>query len=485
MDELSTLASQYFTEIPDMEKRKEVIRDLTGVGVTKPFFKNVHIPNTAQEAVSWITYRFKQGNPVIMFGTFGMGKTQIISQVARSLGYRLETLSTSTKLPEDFGGIPLTLEQDPTDDQFRGYVAAEIRRQKLEEAVDAELDKLNRPVTSRKIYRERLMAKLEPTIKVSDDEIDARMKNGQKQKRLEQRMSAPQWVFDAMDAWAMKKQKTVLFFDEINHADQKTLCTLFDLVQAKRFGNRSEYSFEDAVVFAAAGNFTRDNPFIEPLSQPLIDRFKFILYYPGDWGASIQWVKDAYLDMADQFPQLAKLLSDSSVTNSVWSQIFPSPRAVEDFVQGLSEFEAMASEEGPDALADITSLDAIGLSQRNADTTLGKAVVRFLADIGVPKYAQEKARFTAPGASTLDKSKIAKTQIDKIWKKVAAGVSFPIGQGKEVDNSPEGMKLFFDFCKQKLGPLFSKDILASISSLPESNGKVKTLLDGFREYGLM
>ncbi len=479
MDELNELADLYFKEVQSRDKRMEIITDLQGVGVTRAFFQNVHIPQTASEAVSWITNRFRHSKPIIMFGSFGMGKTQIINQVARSLGYRLETLSTSTKLPEDFGGIPLTLEVDMTDEQYRGFIAQTIRSEKLDAAIDVELDKLNRPLTSKKIYRESLAKKLMPTIKVTEDEITARIKSFPK-KRLEQRMSAPQWVFDAMDAWAVKRQKTVLFFDEINHADQKTLCTLFDLVQAKRFGNRSEYSFNDAVIFAAAGNFTKDNPYIEPLSQPLIDRFKYILYYPGDWGASVQWVKDSYLDMSDQYPHLATFLSDSSVTDDVWEKFFPSPRAVEDFIEGLAEFELQAQEEGQDSLSDISSLDAVGLSERNADSTLGRAVVRFLADIGVPKYAEEKKQYSMPNSSTFNNFERQKRIIDKLWKKVAAGVVVPVDGGLEASNTSQGMKNFFDYVKSKLGSMFTKDTLQGIVS---ANGE--SLLDAFTSQGLM
>ena len=192
----------------------------------------------------------------------------------------------------------------------------------------------------------------------------------------------------------------------------------------------------------------------------------------------MQWVKDSYLDMGEQYPHLSKLLSDSSISDSVWQSLFPSPRSVEDFIEGLAEFELQAQEEGPDSLSDITSLDAVGLSQRNEGTTLGRAVLRFLAAIGVPKYSQEKSKFTSTASSTFNNFERTKRNIDKQWKRIATGAFVALSTDKQATNTPEGMQVFYEHVKQQLGTMFKRDVLQGITDT-----KGVTLYDAFNNLG--
>ncbi|MCM1322807.1 MAG: hypothetical protein NC218_01340 [Acetobacter sp.] len=476
-DEIVTLGREYFSDISNPEQRQQVVEDLLGVGITKQFFPNVHFAKNSDDLSKWVTNRFRIGQPVMIFGTFGTGKTQVIHQAARKLGYDVITESTATKLPEDFGGIPMPLTVKKDQVQQRAAVASAIRSEKLSAAVDAEMEKSGKNYMSPKIARQTIAKRLAPTIQVDDAEIDARMGEFSDE-RIEQRVSAPDWVFKVIDNYVIHGKRTVLFFDEINQGQSGTLNTLFDLVQHKRFGNRDEYSFKDAVIFAAAGNFPRDNPSVQPISLPLLDRFKYIIYYGGDWGRSIEYVKNSYLEMSDDYPHLAEMLADSSVSLDAWARTFQSPRAIEDFIEGLAELEEISKTKGPDALSDIDDLDSVGLSGRNV-TTLATAVMRFLADIGVPYYANKRKQDMA-GSSTFNTTKKTINLMQKLWVTLnvrgEAQLSSSIGR---VDLSPAGLKKLFDYVKQALGDAYQPEILTSMVT-----DKGKTFYDALKEAGI-
>lgn len=476
LNSTSTLADKYFSSIRDEAARNQIVSDLIGIGVTEPFFPNVHVATSAEQVEKWVTARFRLGEPVIIFGTFGTGKTQIIRNVAAKLGMNLITDSVSTKLPEDFGGIPMPLTVDMDDDVFRASVALDLKNKKLDELVNKELEKQKavRSITNDKILRDVYEKRFASQVKVTDAEIDAALPKYSKS-RIVQKVSAPDWVFKIIDNYRVNGKRTVMFFDEINQGQQGTLNTLFDLVQQQRYGDRDEYSLADAVVFAAAGNFVRDNPSVSEMQLPLLDRFKFIIYFSADWGGSIDYIKKIYLEAADEYPHLAKLLTDPNLDDIAFVESFPSPRAIENFIKGLADLEQIAKTEGPQALDYIDSLDAVGLTERNR-TSLALPVKIFLANIGVPFYAEKAANSVS--SSQMMKIRSDTRAFRTAWvdyKRSPSGKTF---KGHNYTHSDEDKLAFFKALLQAF-PNIQRETL---DTLQDHNGV--SALQELRDAGL-
>lgn len=401
----------YFQDLPE-DKRARVIEDLQGVGVTPKYFKLVHVANDVDQVKRWVATRFRFKENVLIFGSAGIGKTEIINASAKQEGYDSIIEPTSSRLAEDYGGIPMANRQQMPDDVFRALVKNKL----LEEKVDAEIAKEieARKKTSQineKVIRLALRGKIAPTVQVTDAEIDKAIADGRfPNSRIEQEFSAPGWVLRIMDKYRKTGKKTVIFFDEINQAQPNVLNTLFGLIQNKRFADREEYSIEDAAIFAAAGNFYRENPAISKLPDPLISRFDFIIYYDADWEGSIMYLKDSYLGVADQCPALADILSDSSITAETWAAAFPTPRNAEKFIKLLMRLELDKTAGKP--VPEIVDLDQVGL-KNNDKSTLALAVKRFLKKLGFEAFGVNKQ---AAQASDLMKKRMQMKQIQRLIK---------------------------------------------------------------------
>lgn len=387
--------SNFSDFFPNLSSQEEIDlkADLESLQITQKFWPMVRYVKDSEMLKDIIYNNFEDERNVLIFGTMGSGKTQMVRQCAEQCGMHLEEITVSTKLPEDFGGVPLTLKRDLADDDFRGVVADRLYEEKLDIAVDDELKKHPEYGVSA-VARRMLRRRLASTIDVTDDEVTANLgRFADKRERLEQRTSAPEWVWNIIDNYTKKKQKTVLFLDEINQGRPDVLNTLFQLILDKRFGSEDKYSFRDAVVFAAAGNFPRENPDVSPLSQPLMNRFNTIVIYRTHWAGSINYIGQQYLSMRDEYPKLCELLRSSSLTSETWSTAFTTPRDADLFVQRLAKYEEAAKKD-PNSLARIKDLTLIGLPL-GASANMKKAVTRFMTEIGAPAFASVS---TAPDA---------------------------------------------------------------------------------------
>jgi hypothetical protein len=122
--------------------------------------------------------------------------------------------------------------------------------------------------------------------------------------------AAPDWVYQILDSWIMNGQKTVLFLDEINQASAQTLNTLSQLVDTRVFADRPEYDMSEAIVCCvAAGNFIRKNRSLAQLPATLVRRFHTVIYFLGDWGKTVNYLRQKY----SYRPEIVKLLDDIAI----------------------------------------------------------------------------------------------------------------------------------------------------------------------------
>lgn len=374
----------YFPGLSTVEAA-DLKADLEALQITQKFWPMVRYVKNSEQLKDIIYNNFEDDRNVLIFGTMGSGKTEMVRQCAKQSGMDVEEITVSTRLPEDFGGVPLTLKRDLDDIEFREVVADKLYEEKLDAAIDAELQKhpeYNSSVVARRMLRRRLSSDID----VTEDEVTANLDRfADKKERLEQRTSAPEWVWKIIDSYTKKKKKTVLFLDEINQGRPDVLNTLFQLILDKRFGSEDKYSFRDAVVFAAAGNFPRENPDVQPLSQPLMNRFDTIIIYRTHWAGSINYVGSQYLSMRDEYPRLCEFLRSSTLTAETWATAFTTPRDADKFIQRLARYEEQAKKD-PSSLARIKDLTLIGLPA-GASKNMKDAVTRFMRDIGAPAFA--------------------------------------------------------------------------------------------------
>lgn len=477
------LGRKYFSEVQDADLRLLIVEDLKSVGVPDSYFQAVHLAQNAFALKKWVKNFFRLEQNVIIFGSAGFGKTQIIEQAASELGYDTITDTASIKLPEDYGGIPMAGYVDEPEDIIRLKIARDIKKEKLDEAVEAEFENISKTQTFSNTFlaKKEIRADLEPNITVTDEEIAERLnampENDPRRRRLVQSISAPDWIFKIQDKFLRTGKITVIFFDELNQAMYQTLNTLFQFVQKKRFGDRNEYSLADAVIFAAAGNFQRENPSVSQIPAPLLDRFGNIICYEGDWPSSIYWNKQSYLDQASRYPHLAKLLNDSSVSDMAWQETFQTPRAMEEAIRLWAKLEKISQTQGPDALADYDDLDSVRIPARNK-TTLATAVMRFLADIGAPAFVKMRDQ-GAPNAANPVLFRKQATAFTRLWDDFMSGKRVTIPGGTAVTNKDMDSVTFFKAMFKSL-PLLTQEVLANALDHTTS----KSALDTLREAGI-
>lgn len=445
-DEINLADKTFSSIIPDRKmndeearaKRLEMLDDLQSVGVTPEFFSSVHVATSAGDVVKWIKNYFRLRQNVIIFGSKGFGKTQMVQQAADSLGLDLITESTATKLPEDYGGIPLAKYAPIPTNVLAAKIREELRQKKLDYLVEQELTKQleNSYVTNPRLLRMELARDLAPKVQVTDAEIQQELstysEDDARKLRAIQEMTAPDWVYQIQDNWLLNHRATVLFLDELNQARPDVQNALFDFVQHRRFGNKEQYRLADAVIFAGAGNFARENASINPIPAPLLDRFKNIILYEGDWESSVQWNKDSYLSLATKYPHLAELLADSTISTDAWKAAFSTPRSMEGALTLWAQLEQFSKEGNTEALAEYDDLDSVGLSERLTNS-LTNAVKNFLKVIGAPAGTGGSTKSPSNSATNAKNMRI----IADSWFKFMSGnsIKFPDGTSMTLKNN--------------------------------------------------
>lgn len=463
----------YFPNLSTREAA-DLKADLQALGLTERFFPMIRYVKNSEELKDIVYNNFVDGRNVLIFGTMGSGKTQMIRQCAEQCGMRMEEVTVSIHVPEDFGGVPLTLKRDLDDEEFRDFVSDKLFNEKLSDAVDAELQKhpeYGESSAAKRLLRNRLSS----TITVSEDEIDSNLERfTDRRQRLEQRTSAPEWVWKIIDNWTRKRKKTVVFLDEINHGRPDVLNTLFQLILDRKFGGEDKYSFGDGVVFAAAGNFPRENQEVQPLSQPLMNRFSTIIIFRTHWKGSISWISSQYFQMRDEYPKLCELLRSSSLTPETWQTGFSTPRNMEEFISTLASYEQIAKKD-PAALSRIKSLASINLAA-GASKNLRDAVIRFLADIGVPAFANQ-ANATRSGSipSVATKQRQMMSNLQIAWVNYCSRRVSDLGDKTYIRGQDD--KEFIEEIV-KLAHLVPPDALVSIT---DQSGK--SIMDAYIEAG--
>ena len=121
-----------FTNVPqDMLQRVE--EDIYDLGISPTDLSSVDVVFNATELIRVLKNRFALDSNVLIYGTKGFGKTQMVGQAAEACGMAMHIESTATKLPEDYGGIPMAFDVDIPEETYRAMIRANIRNKRIQE----------------------------------------------------------------------------------------------------------------------------------------------------------------------------------------------------------------------------------------------------------------------------------------------------------------------------------------------------------------
>lgn len=203
------------------------------------------------EVAQALTHATKQKRAVFLWGPPGIGKSQIIAQIAKNLGYNFVDIRLSQMDPTDLRGIPY-----PTKDLE--FAAAEKQLVDAILKTEAQLQQIERDAG-------------DGTLEVNVDEALRKSVTEAVTKAVldASSQSAMAWsppTFYERDAG----KKTLYFFDEMNAAAQSIQAAAYQIVLDRKIG---EYKLgPDDVVFAA-GNRETDKGATFKMPTPLMNRF--------------------------------------------------------------------------------------------------------------------------------------------------------------------------------------------------------------------
>ncbi len=216
--------------------------------------------------------RAKKMMSVMIWGSAGVGKTDVIRQLSESLGARLVALHLPQYDPTDVKGIVVRLSDDTIKWVPSSYLPGMVEQRVL----GSELNK-GLTVNFKFPYAENIDFRISDGKKFITDKtrfevIDARSSVAIGCAGLEPNKHYTVRVFE----------KAVLFLDEISAADIEVQKAALQLVLDRRVG---EYDLPITCPVLAAGNGDNDGAFTNPMSGPLSNRFNHVRLVPSlvDW----------------------------------------------------------------------------------------------------------------------------------------------------------------------------------------------------------
>lgn len=218
-----------------------------------------------------------------VWGAPGIGKTEIVRQIAMSRGSRIVALHLPQFDPTDIKGIPVRM-----DDGTIRWVPSSYLPQEKVFYIGNRDDEV------------KLTAEFEYAVDIAifvydrDDELVSRFNDptlpdvGPASFRIQNQGKS--WSILAADLpedayKVVIEDKAIIFLDELSSADPSTQNAALQLVLDRRVG---EYDVPSSSPVIAAGNREDDGAFVQTLSHPLCNRFTHYTLKPNadDW---IEW----------------------------------------------------------------------------------------------------------------------------------------------------------------------------------------------------
>jgi len=264
-------------------------------------------PSSLVKMVShWISREHSDGSPKSMIAPFiwgapGVGKTDIVRSMAKTMSCRVVALHLPQYDPTDLKGIPVMI-----DDRVKWMSSDYLPQQKrIRVDVGSEYTvKLQwQYATDLAVY---MLDQDGNEIVTHNDPSRTDSNNASIEITNPLRGTWKATVSDfPIDAYEMViVDKAIIFLDELSAADHGTQKAALQLVLDRRVG---EYDVPMGVPIIAAGNRESDGAFIQPLSDPLANRFQHVTLGPSvddyiEWGM-VNNVRPEILGYVKAFPE--------------------------------------------------------------------------------------------------------------------------------------------------------------------------------------
>ena len=247
-------------------------------------------PSTLKEILGFLmSNRTSEGKPkemaaVMIWGAMGIGKSQIVQQVADQWGYRTVALHLPQFDPTDIKGVPVFFPAEGDRPAMVKWVASSY----LPQAMTLKGADLNVKDSVAEINFS-FPAAIDVKLVVRDEkgvEI-ARVNDGRQPDHDDKGIISKFQVVNPRNAVLVRlsssadykkysfylEDKAVLFLDELSASAPETMNAALQLVLDRRVG---EYDVPEEVPVVAAGNRESDAAFVNPMPAPLANRFTHI-----------------------------------------------------------------------------------------------------------------------------------------------------------------------------------------------------------------
>jgi len=329
--------------------------------------------------------------PIFIYGAPGIGKTEIVASVAQELCIDLITVDLQFMDPTDFLGIP------STDDIPKEF----FTEKDLEKRIGI-LSKLGKGIT---------------------------------------RSNPPSWLpLDNGESITVvgedgKDEKSdgpggIIFFDEMNRANQPVIDAMMVLLQQRRVG--AEYNLPSKWLIVAAGNRKEDDVAseINDLGSALINRCEVVNYLAnrGEW---IEWVKNSQVKLKGAFGKTAsevvlpELITFMEFTGDYFytlnagkkGSVFASPRSWVDASKALYSEMDYLKRQGTNA---ISKQEMTDIFARNVGPEAAQAFVEFYTESQNTKMEDVVKVFDDPNNAPLPEKIGGMYKPDKTYYLIAA-----------------------------------------------------------------
>lgn len=229
--------------------------------------------------------------PPFLWGPPGIGKTDLVQQVAEEDEARVTVLKASELRPEDLAGVPMPYEEGWT--QFHPLKQLleltedwpEMHRQQFEER---KKEALNERETKRRRQMNQELEAMANEPDVGADDIRQRREELTEQIDNELEELAAEMEDEYEEPY---NGPVYLFLDEFSNAQPDMVAPFQYLVLNREVGGVGGYKLRDNVRIIAAGNREEDRAMAHELTTPLKSRFMHFEVWP-DLDEWVAWARE-------------------------------------------------------------------------------------------------------------------------------------------------------------------------------------------------
>lgn len=214
------------------------------------------------KAAALIEHCMAVGEPVILKGSPGIGKSDIIREIGRRQGRAVIDMRLTMMSPEDLKGIPY---YNPVEGTMRWAPASEFPQKVTKEMVEAQKVIITNYAETLAIINETW----DLARSSADVDISALAELSAQKENITLKLDSAKGRLERYEG-SLILQTAILFLDELNGAQPSVQGAAYQLILDRKLG---EYELPEGVSIVAAGNLISDKGAARQLQKPLANRF--------------------------------------------------------------------------------------------------------------------------------------------------------------------------------------------------------------------